>query len=62
MEKCFPEIHEQIKLIPYYLVLEDNNPMSRFSKWAKTHSHPFGQDIPSQRSSELLERITEMLV
>jgi len=59
LEKCFPEIHEQIKSIAYYLVLEDNNPMSRFSKWARTHSHPFGQDIPSQRSSELLERITE---
>ena len=33
--------------------------MSRFPKWERTHSHPFGKDIPSQRSSELFSSVTE---
>ena len=33
--------------------------MSRFPKWALTHVHPYGKDIPSQRSSELLGTIGE---
>ena len=33
--------------------------MSRFPKWALTHTHPYGKDIPSQRSSELLGSIGE---
>jgi len=39
--------------------MEDRNPMSRFPKWARTHAHPYGKDIPSQRSSELLGSINE---
>ena len=59
LEKCFPKIHKQIQSLAYYLVMEDRNPLSRFPKWSKTHSHPFGENITSQRSSELLEMITE---
>lgn len=33
--------------------------MSRFPKWALTHTHPFGKVIPSQRSSELFGMINE---
>jgi len=33
--------------------------MYRFKRWALTHEHPCGKDIPSQRSSELLPRVTE---
>lgn len=43
----------------YYLLLEDRNPMSRFPKWAKTHAHPYGQDLSSQRSSELFAAVDE---
>jgi transposase len=59
LKKCFPESYRQILSIAYYLVLEDRNPMSRFPRWALTHAHPYGQDIPSQRSSELLGSIGE---
>jgi len=59
LKKCLPETYKQILSIAYYLVLEDRNPMSRFPKWALTHIHPYGQDIPSQRSSELLGTIGE---
>jgi transposase len=33
--------------------------MYRFKRWAVTHEHPYGKDIPSQRSSDLLPMITE---
>jgi|WetSurMetagenome_2_1015567.scaffolds.fasta_scaffold73804_2 hypothetical protein len=59
LQKCFPEIYKQILSIAYYLILEDRNPMSRFPRWALTHAHPYGKDIPSQRSSELLGAIGE---
>lgn len=59
LKQCFPEIYRQIMSIAYYLILEDNNPLSRFPKWSALHKHPFGQDIPSQRSSELFASISE---
>lgn len=31
----------------------------RFSKWALTHRHPYGKDIPSKRSSDFFAAITE---
>jgi transposase len=33
--------------------------MYRFRRWAVTHTHPCGKDIPSQRSSDLLPLLTE---
>ena len=59
LERCFPNTYRQILSLAYYLILEDRNPMSRFSRWALTHTHPFGADIPSQRSSELFGSISE---
>jgi transposase len=56
---CFPDTYKQVLSLAYYLVLEDRNPMSRFSKWERTHVHPYDKDIPSQRSSELLASIDE---
>jgi transposase len=59
LQRCFPESYKQILSIAYYLVMEDRNPLSRFPKWASTHTHPFNKDIPSQRSSELFGSIDE---
>ena len=59
LEKCFPCTFKQILSIAYYLILEDSSPLYRFTKWSNTHNHPFGSDIPSQRSSELFASITE---
>lgn len=59
LKSCFPTNYKQILSIAYYLILEDQNPMSRFRKWAKLHRHPYGKDIPSQRSTELFQSITE---
>ena len=59
LKTCFPNTYKQILSIAYYLVLEDQNPLSRFKKWASLHRHPYGKDIPSQRSTELFQSITE---
>ena len=56
---CFPGTWSQILSVAYYLILEDRNPLSRFPKWAALHQHPYGRDIPSQRSSELFVSIDE---
>jgi len=55
---CFPDIYEQIQSLVYYLIMEDKNPLFRFEKWGTIHKHPYGKDIPSQRSSELFTSIT----
>ncbi len=59
LRKCFPETYKKILSVAYYLILEDRNPLSRFGKWARTHVHPFGKALPSQRSSELFYSIDE---
>jgi len=59
LNRCFGKRANQILSTAYYLVLEDRAPMSRFGRWARTHKHPFGKEIPSQRSSELFRSITE---
>ncbi len=45
--------------ISYYLILEQDSPLFRFGRWGQLHRHPFGEDIASQRSSELFASITE---
>ena len=59
LKACFPKTYKQILSVAYYLILEDQNPLFRFKKWAKLHMHPYGADIPSQRSTELFQSITE---
>lgn len=59
LKKCFPETYKKILSVAYYLILEDRNPLSRFGKWARTHVHPFGKELSSQRSSELFYSIEE---
>jgi transposase len=59
LKKCFGDRYKQILSIAYYLILEDSSPLYRFEKWGLLHKHPYGEDIPSQRSSELFASITE---
>lgn len=59
LKSCFPEQYKQLLSIAYYLILESDSPLSRFPKWAALHLHPYGKDIPSQRSSDLFASITE---
>ena len=59
LRHCFGSIGEEILSMAYYLVLEEGQPMYRFRKWGITHKHPYREDIPSQRSSEIFGMITE---
>ena len=59
LKKCFPDRYEKVLSIAYYLILEDANPLTRFTKWAAIHEHPYGSDISSQRGSELFASIKE---
>ena len=59
LKTCFPKTYKQILSVAYYLILEDQNPLFRFKKWARLHMHPYGSDIPSQRSTELFQSISE---
>lgn len=59
LKYCFHDTYKQILSIAYYLILEDSNPLFRFEKWSSLHRHPYGKNIPSQRSSELFASITE---
>jgi hypothetical protein len=58
LKACFPDTCKQILSLAYYLIMEDKNPLFRFEKWGAIHKHPYGNDIPSQRSSELFASIT----
>ncbi|SLM18213.1 transposase [uncultured spirochete] len=59
LKQCFPDNYKNILSIAYFLILEEHSSLMRFSKWAALHRHPYGKDIPSQRSSELFQSITE---
>ena len=59
LKACFPDAYRKILSIAYFLILEQNNSLSRFSHWQRFHIHPYGEDIPSQRSSELFQSIEE---
>ena len=59
LKHCFPRTYKQMLSIAYFLILEESNALSRFSHWQRLHIHPYGEDIPSQRSSELFQSIDE---
>lgn len=59
LKQCFPRMAQQILSIVYYLILEDKNPLYRFEKWSHLHKHPYGDNISSQRSSEIFASVTE---
>ena len=59
LRQCFPDTYDQILSLVYYLILEGKNPLYRFEKWGQIHKHPYGEDISSQRSSEIFSGINE---
>ena len=40
LKQCFPHSYQQIISLAYYLILEADSPLSRFSKWSSLHQHP----------------------
>lgn len=58
LRTCFPNDYQSILSVAYYMILEEN-PLYRFEKWSLLHRHPLGDNISSQRSSELFSLIME---
>jgi len=58
LKKCFPEDHEFILSLVYFIV-HKGDALSRAESWSKSCLHPFGDSIASQRISELLVRLSE---
>jgi hypothetical protein len=59
LEICFPKIYDMLLSIVYYMVLEPDSRMYRFEKWHHDHWHPYGENITSQRISDLAITISE---
>lgn len=59
LKACFPNSYKMLLSIAYYLVLESDSPMYRFGRWAHDHKHPYGEEMSSQRISELMREIPE---
>ena len=59
LQVCFPNTYNMLMSLAYYLVLESDSPMYRFSRWSFDHQHPLGEEISSQRISEMLRDIPE---
>ncbi|GAB6277468.1 MAG: transposase [Rectinema sp.] len=59
LDRVFGDRAKRILSLAYYLMANPEAPLYRFSSWARLHYHPYGDDIPSPRSSELLGSITE---
>lgn len=59
LQTCFPDSYNQMLSLVYFLILEENNTISRFPKWAATHLLPYQGAISTQRCSELFQLVTE---
>ena len=56
--ECFPEDHEFILSLVYYIV-HKGGALSRSDTWSSSSLHPFNEVIASQRISELLGRMSD---
>lgn len=59
LKVCFPGMYKKILSVASFLIIEDTDALIRFNHFDKTHKHPEGEDIPSQRSTELFQSIAE---
>ena len=57
LKSVFPEFHAQILTIAYYLAAH-GGPLSQCVSWTKTHEHPSGKPLESQRISEILGNVS----
>jgi transposase len=59
LDHVFGERSTALLSLVYYLIANPEAPLYRFSQWARLRHHPYGSDLPSPRSCELLGSITE---
>jgi len=59
LKTALSDIWQQVLSVAYYMAIEDRSPLSRYPRFADTHTAPYGRSISSQRSSELFSSITD---
>lgn len=59
LKACFPDIWQEVLSLVYFLVLEGESAVYRFSKWGATHWHPCEMPLTSQRISVLFGMFDE---
>ncbi len=57
LKASFPEYYEQLLTMAYYLVCQ-GDPLCQCESWTKTHEHPAGTPLTSERISEILGSIS----
>ena len=57
LRACFPNDHQQIKMMAYYLVAH-GGPLSHCEAWSKSHAPDLSDTLASQRITEILCEIT----
>jgi hypothetical protein len=58
LKRCFPEKHEHILSLAFFLV-QKGLPLSRCESWSVANAHPYGEALLSQHVSNLLKTISE---
>jgi hypothetical protein len=59
LKAAFPHSYKDMLSLAYYLALESDSPMYRFSRWGYDHTHPCGGKLTSQAISEIMRDIGE---
>jgi transposase len=59
LKASFPGNYKELMSLAYYLILESDSPMYRFTRWSHDHRHPSGSEISSQRISEIMRGVSE---
>ena len=59
LREAAPELADKALSLAYYLTSEGSCPISRFNRWSRTHAHPYGMEISSQRGSELFAALDQ---
>jgi len=56
LKACFPTFWQQIPCMAYYIA-QRGAPLSHCEAWSKSHVHPFGSALTSQRISDILKSL-----
>lgn len=56
LKTSFPKIYQQVLSMAYYITIR-GGPLSHLKAWSKSHAHPFGKELTSQRISEILRML-----
>lgn len=61
LKQCFPHSYKQMLSLAFFLILEENNTISRFPRWAASHALPYTDAIPPESCTDLFQSVTAPL-